>query len=187
MADRLTPKILDILDEKIPTLSRGTIQKNISLVRRKSPSVTLNGAAQIVAQQYGKSILPQLSEKDRQSIANVQVTPVKERKRQEPGRNEVKLAGGKAINIESKKHPLVSVAEGVLYAAPLVVVAVVLLLITGEGEAARDWVIESLSRPFDRMLFSVYVVVGLVYSYFWIGSQTKKIRTPKYKSKRKQQ
>lgn len=78
MADRLKPEILEHLKKKTGNTA-GTIQVQLSLLKRKYSGLTLNAAAQLYAQKHGTSILPKLEKEDKESLAKVQLTLVTKR------------------------------------------------------------------------------------------------------------
>ena len=78
MADRLKPEILEHLKTKTGNTA-GTIQVQLSLLKRKYSGLTLNAAAQLYAQKHGTSILPKLAKEDKESLAKVQLTLVTKR------------------------------------------------------------------------------------------------------------
>lgn len=75
MADRLNPKIMEILTEKLGKKPKD-IRPRLSELRRKHSGLTMNAAAQMYAQSKGKSIMANLDQTDRQSLASVQAVQV---------------------------------------------------------------------------------------------------------------
>lgn len=71
MADRLNPKIMEVLVEKTSKTAE-QIRPRLSELRRKYSVLTMNAAAQMYAQSHGTSIMPKLDQEDRQSLATVQ-------------------------------------------------------------------------------------------------------------------
>lgn len=71
MADRLNPKIMEVLVEKTSKTAE-QIRPRLSELRRKYSGLTMNAAAQMYAQSHGTSIMPKLGQEDRQSLATVQ-------------------------------------------------------------------------------------------------------------------
>jgi hypothetical protein len=71
MADRLNPKIMEFLTEKLNKTS-AQISPRLSEIRRKHSGLTMNAAAQIYAQSQNTSIMGKLNQEDRQSLATVQ-------------------------------------------------------------------------------------------------------------------
>lgn len=69
----LDNNILNHLEKKLGIKS-STIRVQLSLLKRKYSGLTLNAAAQIYAQQHGTSILAKLSDIDKTSLAQVQIT-----------------------------------------------------------------------------------------------------------------
>lgn len=67
MAKKLKPKILQRLVAKIGN-SEGAIRVRLSEIRRRSPYITLNAAAQLYASRHGFNIMQMLDEEDRASI-----------------------------------------------------------------------------------------------------------------------
>jgi hypothetical protein len=70
MAQRLDPKILDHLVDRLDLQKRG-VQTRISEIRAKQPSLTLNAAASIFARQRGTSVSRWLDEQDRLSLGGI--------------------------------------------------------------------------------------------------------------------
>jgi len=68
----LNPKILEFLSKKT-SKAKATIRKNISLLRSKYPSCTLNAVAHIYAMQQGTTVLQKLDEEDRESLPNLDI------------------------------------------------------------------------------------------------------------------
>jgi hypothetical protein len=65
---KLDPQIIEYLEKKTMK-QKSTIRKDISLIRRDNPSLTLNAAAQELAKKYGGSVLKRLDEEDRKSLS----------------------------------------------------------------------------------------------------------------------
>lgn len=78
MADRLRPEILEHLKTKLG-YKPASIQVQLSILKRKYSGLTLNAAAQLYAQKHGSSILPKLTEEDKESLAKVQLSMVPKR------------------------------------------------------------------------------------------------------------
>ncbi len=71
MSDKLNPKIMDFLSEKLDKTPE-QIRPRLSEIRRKHSGLTMNAAAQMYAQAQGTSIMGKLDQGDRQSLATVQ-------------------------------------------------------------------------------------------------------------------
>lgn len=71
MPDKLNPKIMDFLSEKLNKTPE-QIRPRLSEIRRKHSGLTMNAAAQMYAQVQGTSIMGKLDQDDRQSLATVQ-------------------------------------------------------------------------------------------------------------------
>ncbi len=71
MADRLNPKIMDFLTEKLGKKAKD-ISPRLSDIRRKHGGLTMNAAAQMYATTHNTSIMGKLNQEDRQSLATVQ-------------------------------------------------------------------------------------------------------------------
>jgi len=71
MADRLNPKIMEVLVEKTGKTAK-LISPRLSELRRKYSGLTMNAAAQMYALSHGTSIMPKLDQGDKQSLATVQ-------------------------------------------------------------------------------------------------------------------
>ena len=78
MADRLKPEILEHLRKKLG-YEPASIQVQLSILKRKYSGLTLNAAAQLYAQKHGTSILPKLTQEDKESLAKVQLTLIPKR------------------------------------------------------------------------------------------------------------
>ncbi len=73
MATRLNPDILVFLENRTG-LQKSTIRSQISRVRQKTPSLTMNAAAQIIAQKHSSSILRKLDTEDRLSLKDIPIS-----------------------------------------------------------------------------------------------------------------
>ena len=71
MADRLNPRIMDVLVKKTGKMP-DKIRPRLSELRRTHKSLTMNAAAQMYAEAHGTSIMSKLNQEDRQSLASVQ-------------------------------------------------------------------------------------------------------------------
>ena len=71
MADRLNPRIMDVLVKKTGK-TPDKIRPRLSELRRTHKSLTMNAAAQMYAEAHGTSIMSKLNQEDRQSLASVQ-------------------------------------------------------------------------------------------------------------------
>jgi len=80
MAKGLDKGVLELLLKKTGTLkSEASVRVRISELRRKYSGLTLNAAAQLYAEKFGKSIMFKLDPEDRQSLnqAKIQAMPPK--------------------------------------------------------------------------------------------------------------
>jgi len=68
---QLNPKILDKLHLKL-VLEKSTIRQQISRLKQKYPSCTLNAIAQIYAMQHGVSVMQQLKEEDKSTLPHIE-------------------------------------------------------------------------------------------------------------------
>lgn len=69
---KLNPRILDFLSRKTGK-AKATIRKNISILRSKYPSCTLNAVAHVYAMQQGTTVLGKLDAEDRASLPSFDV------------------------------------------------------------------------------------------------------------------
>lgn len=83
MSDRLKPEILKHLKKKLGYKSE-SIQVQLSLLKRKYSGLTLNAAAQVYALKHNISILPKLSEKDKSSLNQANLSMISKREIQVP-------------------------------------------------------------------------------------------------------
>lgn len=72
MGTKLDKRILSYLEDKLG-LAEQTIKNKISAIRRKNPNLPINGAAHVLAVQYGYSVLRMLSKEDKQQVSAIQV------------------------------------------------------------------------------------------------------------------
>lgn len=173
--NRLSPGVLDALLEKIPHLSKRSIQNSLSKIRQAYPGVSLNGAAQLLAQQYGKSIIAKLSTQDRQSIANVSVPKNKETSLGASSNvSTARTSASHRSRILTQTNPFSQLVEGALLTTPVSLLAILLLIILGQASDVLHWLQDLLSKPVERMLGSLYFVAGLWYFYNRFESFSKK-------------
>lgn len=72
MRHKLDPDIVKYLTGKLD-LKKSTIEKNISLLKRRHPKCTSNAVAHIYAQQFGVSVLGKLSKEDKETLPHLEV------------------------------------------------------------------------------------------------------------------
>jgi len=79
MAKGLDKGVLELLLKKTGLKSEASVRVRISELRRKYSGLTLNAAAQLYAEKFGKSIMFKLDSEDRQSLnqARIQAIPQK--------------------------------------------------------------------------------------------------------------
>jgi hypothetical protein len=79
MAKGLDKGVLELLLKKAGLKSEASVRVRISELRRKFSGLTLNAAAQLYAERFGKSIMFKLDPEDRQSLyqAKIQAMPQK--------------------------------------------------------------------------------------------------------------
>jgi len=79
MAKGLDKGVLELLLKKTGLKSEASVRVRISELRRKYGGLTLNAAAQLYAEKFGKSIMFKLDSEDRQSLnqAKIQAMPKK--------------------------------------------------------------------------------------------------------------
>lgn len=75
---RLSPIVLNYISKK-SGLGVGTVRKNISLLRRKHPSLPLNSVAHLYALSMGFSVLGKLSEEERLALPHIDIEKTKTR------------------------------------------------------------------------------------------------------------
>jgi hypothetical protein len=74
----LDPRILEKLIEKLKgKVSDHTIRPAISRIRRGTPSLTLNAAAEVFAKKHNESVQRYLNDKDRDTLKTIQIEKVK--------------------------------------------------------------------------------------------------------------
>lgn len=66
---KLSPEIIEKIKSKTG-LSENTIRKEISLLRRKYPSCSINAVAQLYATKHGISVMQKLSKEDKETLPN---------------------------------------------------------------------------------------------------------------------
>jgi len=74
---QLDPRILELLKEKLRgKISEHTIRSAISRIRGKNPSLTLNAAAEVLANKYQTSVQKYFNERDRDTFKTLKIEKV---------------------------------------------------------------------------------------------------------------
>jgi len=87
---QLDPRIFELLKKKLGgKVSEHTIRSAISRIRGKNPSLTLNAAAEVLANKYSESVQRFFNERDRDTFKTIKIEKVSVKTSRPRGRREI--------------------------------------------------------------------------------------------------